>query len=343
MGAVSFKVKQSALKTGSQEFRQYRGTLNSVRTSVEDAGRVMSGMKGSAALVCTSLSKIAGKMERYAECAESMSSALEEIAGLYGNTESTLTGNSEKNKFLNSVVAAKSYAIPSIGLIAPLTAKNLDGGWFGYEFDEDHPGVTAWVGKANAEIRNESAYAEVNAYLGKVTGEVKADGGFMKTKKKSEYKNGEWTEKETVEYVEAEFEAKIAGDILAGDLETGAGDEMLGLEGKLDGAVGSGELSGKGQFSIGEDGVNANLEGKAMVSAVKGKATGTINILGFEITGEASGYAGALGVEGKIGIVDGKFVARGGAAALIGGSAGIEIGFNEEGWDNFVDFITFWD
>ena len=69
----------------------------------------------------------------------------------------------------------------------------------------------------------------------------------------------------------------------------------------------------------------------------------TINILGLEITGKVGGYAGAVGVEGKVGIEDNKFVLEGGAAALIGGSAGIEIGFNDEGWDNFVDFIVFWD
>ena len=83
-----------------------------------------------------------------------------------------------------------------------------------------------------------------------------------------------------------------------------------------------------------------------MASAVEGKASGTVSILGFDITGEIGGYAGAAGVEGKIGIEDGKLVIKGGVAALIGGSAGIEIGLNEEGWDNFVDFvdyITFWD
>ena len=34
---------------------------------------------------------------------------------------------------------------------------------------------------------------------------------------------------------------------------------------------------------------------------------------------------------------------EGGLAALVGVNAGIEIGFNDEGWSNFVDFITFWD
>ena len=80
-----------------------------------------------------------------------------------------------------------------------------------------------------------------------------------------------------------------------------------------------------------------------MVSAVEGKAEGTINILGLEITGKVGGYAGAAGVEGKVGIEDNKLVIEGGVAALIGGSAGLEIGFNEVGWDNFVDFIIFWD
>lgn len=117
----------------------------------------------------------------------------------------------------------------------------------------------------------------------------------------------------------------------------------------------------KGKFSITEDGVNANVRGEAMASAVEGEAKGTINILGIEITGSIGGYAEALGVEGKVGVEDNKFVMRGGVAALLGVSGGVEIGFNDEGWDNFiegvqegwndftdgvgefVDFVTFWD
>ena len=94
---------------------------------------------------------------------------------------------------------------------------------------------------------------------------------------------------------------------------------------------------------MGEDGVNAYVKGEAIVSAVEGKASGTINILGIEITVKASGYAGALGVEGEVGIKNGNFVLYGGGAARIGGAVGIEVGINETGWDNFVDFITFWD
>ena len=80
-----------------------------------------------------------------------------------------------------------------------------------------------------------------------------------------------------------------------------------------------------------------------MVSAAQGEVKGTVNILGVEITGKLGGYAGAAGVKGKVGIEDNKFVLEGGAAALLGVSTGVEIGFNEEGWDNFVDYVVFWD
>ena len=136
---------------------------------------------------------------------------------------------------------------------------------------------------------------------------------------------------------------------------------MLGAEVEAEGSVGNAKAEAKGEFSITEDGVNANVGGEAMVSAVEGQASGTINILGIEIKGKIGGYAGAVGVEGKVGIEDNKFVMEGGAAALLGVSGGVEIGFNDEGWDNFtegvkegwndftddvedfVDFVTFWD
>lgn len=97
MGAVSFKVKQSILKTGSQEFRQYRNTLRSIYTSVEQTRRVMNGMHGSITLVCGSLSKIENKIYRCSENSGSMASALSDIAELYGNTEKTLTDSIMKN------------------------------------------------------------------------------------------------------------------------------------------------------------------------------------------------------------------------------------------------------
>lgn len=226
------------------------------------------------------------------------------------------------------------------------SSSGVEAGWFGYEFDEDNPGVTAWIGKGSAWTGDDSAYAGVNGYLGKSEAAAKADGGFMEKKTKREYEDGKWTEKEILQFFFAEAGAEAGISAAEGDASAGVGGGMLGAEGKVEGSALSASAEGKGKFSVGEDGVNAYAEGELMASAVEGKASGTVSILGFDITGEIGGYAGAAGVEGKIGIEDGKLVIKGGVAALIGGSAGIEIGLNEEGWDNFVDFvdyITFWD
>ena len=215
--------------------------------------------------------------------------------------------------------------------------------WLGYELSDGNPGITAWIGKAGAEAQNEWGYAGVNAYLGKGEAVANADAGIMKTTTKKEYQNGKWVEKSRTDFITAEAGASASVSALAGDAEAGLGSDMLGVEGIAEGTVGTAKAEAKGKFSVGEDGVNANVKGEAMVAAVEGEASGTINILGLEITGKVGGYAGAVGVEGKVGIEDNKFVLEGGAAALIGGSAGIEIGFNDEGWDNFVDFVIFWD
>lgn len=279
-------------------------------------------------------------------------------------------GKLDWTQIINAAVITKPCILPAIlGLVTPITrspyisggvlfgdsstqifidstrtsSTNSNADWFGYEFSEDNPGVTAWIGKASAETQNEWGHAGVNAYLGKAEAEAKADAGIMKTKTKTEYRDGRWVEKSRTDFITAEASAGASASILAADADAGLGSDMLGVEGKAEGTVGTAKAEVKGKFSIGEDGVNANIQGEAMVAAVEGEASGTINILGLEITGKVGGYAGAVGVEGKIGIEDNKFTIKGGAAAGVGGSVGIEIGFNDEGWDNFVDFITFWD
>ncbi|WP_122789246.1 hypothetical protein [Intestinibacillus sp. Marseille-P6563] len=272
------------------------------------------------------------------------------------------------DSIFKDIVITKPYVFPGLlSLISPITSllyltsgihtgntpsffdysrtpsASATANWLGYELSDDNPGVTAWVGKAGAEAQNEWGYAGVNAYLGKGEAAAKADAGIMKTTTKKEYKDGKWVEKTRTDFITAEAGASASVSALAGDAEAGLGSDMLGVEGKAEGTVGTAKAEAKGKFSVSEDGVNANVKGEAMVAAVEGEASGTINILGLEITGKVGGYAGAVGVEGKVGIEDNKFVLEGGAAALIGGSAGIEIGFNDDGWDNFVDFIVFWD
>ena len=118
---------------------------------------------------------------------------------------------------------------------------------------------------------------------------------------------------------------------------------MLGVEGQAEGAVGTARAELSGEISVSEDGINAYAEAGAMVAAAEGTVSGTVNFFGLEVTGEVGGYAGALGLEGEIGIQDNKFVIGGDIAAFLGVSGRIEIGLNEEGWNNCVDFLTFWD
>ena len=263
---------------------------------------------------------------------------------------------------------AKSYAAAAVlGLVSPVAAllyvssgvafgntpsffdetrtpsSGADADWLGYEFSDDNPGVTAWVGKANAEAQNEWGYAGVNAYLGKAEAELDADFAFMETKKKKEFVDGKWVEKTVTKLISVEAGASAAVSVISADAEAGVGSDMLGGGVAAGGSVGNAKAGAEGNFSITEDGVNLNVKGEALVSAAEGEVSGTINILGIEITGKVGGYAGAVGVKGKFGIEDNKFVMEGGVAALLGISGGVEIGFNDTGWDNVVDFVTFWD
>lgn len=292
-----------------------------------------------------------------------------DIIKAYGTTASDAINRSGLTDKLEELIATtKPYVITSIlNMVSPITgllyitsgviygntpsvtapsrkpSASADADWLGYELSEGNPGITAWVGKASAEAENEWGHAGVNAYLGKAEAEADADFAFMETKKKKEYVDGKWVEKTVTEFVTAEVSAGASVSVLEADAEAGVGTDMLGAEVDAEGTVGNAKAEAKGEFSITEDGVNANVGGEAMLSAVEGQASGTINILGIEITGKIGGYAGAVGVEGKVGIEDNKFVMEGGVAALLGVSGGVEIGFNDDGWDNFVDFVTFWD
>ena len=213
----------------------------------------------------------------------------------------------------------------------------------GYEWNDSQPGVSGWLGHGGAQVEGDTFSGSVDAYVGYAKADAKVEGAFMKTKTVRKKENGKWVEKEVTQLLAAEAAAGAAVSAVyaAGNMSTG--DDLWGADVNANGSLLNAEASAKGNLSVGEDGLNANVSGKAMVSAAEGEVSGTLNILGFEVTVSAGGYAGAAGVEGKFGIENGKFVAKGGVAAIIGGSVGIEIGFNDTGWDNFVDFITFWD
>ncbi|MBP3413824.1 MAG: BACON domain-containing protein [Clostridia bacterium] len=228
---------------------------------------------------------------------------------------------------------------------------NTYAGGPGYEFETD-PGsfdLNGHLANVGARTEGENGYAEVNGYAGYGYVEGESEFYFMDFEKWWKYYKNEdgsgysYETGQELQFINAELNGGVGVSALYGDASAGVGDDMLGLEGSAEGSVGNARAEGSAEFSIGKDGVELNASGELMLSAAEGEVEGTINFLGFEITLSAGGYAGAVGVEGEIGVKDGKFVMEGGAAVGIGGSVGIEIGFNEEGWNNFLDFIVFWD
>lgn len=326
----------------------------------------MTGMIVSADTVLEAVSSYKSAVENVSLHTSRLGTAVQTVSELFEGTEDSLSGkklNAGENAPVGEGAEAAPLSLsefrklllrhllfhPGIGLIPGSLDGRVDFSamtdLWGAELTDGHPGVTAWIGKASASVSGDRGSAEVNAYLGKAKAEVKAEGGIMKSTTKREFQNGEWDEKETLKFLYGELGATASVAALAADAKGTLGDDWFGVEGKAEGTAGSAKLEGKAGVSVGEDGVTAVAKGEAMVAAVEGKASGTINILGLEITGKVGGYAGAAGVGGKIGIEDNKFVLEGKVAALLGLSAGVEIGFNDTGWSNlksdFVDFISF--
>ena len=357
---------------------QQQALERALRALSQDVENVRSGLRykiSGREAIDARLREAVGQISREAESAKAMRLGLEQIINSYEQTE---RGNTERVKaekmsisenmqpniqvppslidWLKRVLPTPiipRFLIPITPLELLLTGisvwssiakgPSVGADWFGHEFSDGHPGVTAWLGKAYAETNGDWGSAGVNAYLGKVKAEADADAHFMSKEMKKKYVDGEWTEKETFSVIDVSAKAGASGSILSADGKAEVGDDYLGVEVSAEGGAGNATAEVKGEFSVGDGGLDANVSGKAMVSAVEGKASGTINILGIEITGKIGGYAGAAGVEGKIGIDDNKFVMEGGFAALLGISGGVEIGFNETGWTEFWDWVTFWD
>lgn len=369
-----FTVKTDSIRGTASQITANCAALKTIDRSVANISANLALKAESSYNIKKQLSFLHDRFLDEAAKMDSLSDALNHIADYYEAAERklcgiSLTNNTETQKdIFDNISYGKPYFLPNLlFLISPFTSLPLITGgiffggfpslfdsdrtpsssasadWLGYEFDDNHPGVTAWGGKANASAQNEWAYAGVNAYLGKASAEAEAGANLMKSEIKKEYKDGEWEEKQSTSYVNVMVSASASASILAADVSGGLGNNMLGAEGSAEASIGNASAEAKGKLSIGDEGVNLYAKAKALVSAIEGKAKGTLNILGLEITTKASGYAGALGVEGKIGIEDSKFVLKAGAAALIGGSVEIAVGLNEDGWDNFVDFITFWD
>ncbi len=363
--AGEFSINVNTIESLASELSSAAGGLRSDARSLAGVCSLLNG--GEFDSVKQSIRTISSQLDEEAERVQKFGTRLRTAANTYQRYDREVAGQSSGSHDILSAAAGVAFGASSAGGGGGFrgseghSGRGHSGGGGGGggrgasanengHIEKDKSKVTAYIGKASAEAKGEHAKGEVHAYIGKAEGELKSDFSFGKKQKKSEYKDGEWKETDKDTFMNMEVAAGVSASALSADAKGEVGDDMLGLEGKAEADIGKAELKGKGQFSVGEDGVNAYAEGSAIVTAAEGKAEGTINILGFEITGTAKGYAGAAGVEGKAGVKDGKFVLEGGAAALIGGAVGIEIGLNEGAKDfytkdlpKFVDFLTFWD
>ena len=364
----------SELEAYARELKGIAGDVEGIRGNIRF--KILSR-----ASISSVLRDISDQISQDEESMRAMYDGLEKIASRYSKTERNILevwgeGNdSDWRDIFKDIITGKPYIVQSVlsfisppaGLLyvtsgissgnrpsffdysrSPSASASVEGR--GYEFSEGNPGITAWLGKAHAEAQNEWGYGEVNAYLGKA--EASADFSFLTVESslENEYRlneNGEegWHSEDhpSNKYVLAKAEASASISEIAVDAEGSLGTDMLGVEGQAEGAVGTARAELSGEISVSEDGINAYAEAGAMVAAAEGTVSGTVNFFGLEVTGEVGGYAGALGLEGEIGIQDNKFVIGGDIAAFLGVSGRIEIGLNEEGWNNCVDFLTFWD
>ena len=348
----------SELEAYARELKGIAGDVEGIRGNIRF--KILSR-----ASISSVLRDISDQISQDEESMRAMYDGLEKIASRYSKTERNILevwgeGNdSDWKDIFKDIITGKPYIVQSVlsfisppaGLLyvtsgissgnrpsffdysrSPSASASVEGR--GYEFSEGNPGITAWLGKAHAEAQNEWGYGEVNAYVGKA--DASADFGFLTADD-----DGKFT------FIKAAAGANV--EALGGDVKLGLGSDILGMTTQAEGAVGVARAGFDGEFSIEEDGsFNAYGKVEAIAAAAKGEIKGTINIGGIEITKTMGGYAKAVGLEGKIGVVDNKFVMKGGGALGIGTSVGYEIGLNDAGkeylkkyCENLIDEVTF--
>ena len=374
--------------TGDDKLTKIRADLGRIRPSISELeayARELKGIAGdvdgirgnirfkilSRASISSVLRDISEQISRDEKSMRAMYDGLEKIASRYTNTEENILevwgeGNDSdwRDMFKDAItVVAKSYIIssafpfisPSVGLLymtgsfvwnnwqsffdysrSPSVSASVEG--MGYEFSEGNPGITAWLGKAHAEAQNEWGYGEANAYVGKA--DASADFGFLTA-----------DEDGNLTLLKASAGASVAA--LSGDAKLGLGSDTLGMAAQAEGAVGVVRAGSDSEISFKDGKLNFYSDNEAIAAAAVGEVRGTVDVGIFEVAGTYGRYAGAVGVESKIGLNNNKFVVKKGAALGIGPVAGLEIGLSDAGkeyvnkyfenLENLIDEFTFAD
>ena len=205
--------------------------------------------------------------------------------------------------------------------------------------------VDAWLGKAKGEFQNEWVYGDASVSVGNFW--AGADGsiaGMDIGAKVEEDKDGKVYSKEWERYAQVKAKVGASVSLFSQSAKVGVGSDMFGAEVSENISIGNAEAIAEGRASLNSSG-GLELYGKvsAMVSAAKGTISKTYNILGTKVKVNVSGLAGAYGVLAEGSFKNGTFKGEVGAAKLFGLTVGVEVGLNDTGWANFVDYLTFWD
>lgn len=363
------KVDTGHISEQAQQMTRIANQLRNIASSVSGANRALSWKNCVSYRVRAQLQSCNRAVSSLDDRTRELAQLLNEIAQQYdrmerdclryaggqvsagGNNQSTGLTNLQDyfQQMLEDVVVDRGYVLAQIlALVCPMPitylVRDVAGAWYGHEGDYltvNHSGpgyeiadsgISAWGYRYSEERKDAGTTSTTNFHVGKVQVKREYDTGIMKYKMDED---GE--ESFSLGYLNAEV--GVSGSILSLDYKDETGDGWLGLENELEGDLGTASGKGELDFSLGEDGVNAYAGGELIVAAAKGKAKSTINILGFEIGAEATGYLGGAGVEGEVGLKDGIFTIKGGAVPGVGGSVGISIGLNEEG-KQVVDAIA---
>lgn len=202
----------------------------------------------------------------------------------------------------------------------------------GYEFEEDKTGVSAWLGKVDVNVDTPLGQSEGVLSVGKVSADYDADFNIFGWGNKSEEKkDGTIDTEESTDFISLNFGGGVTGSVLNYEQTSETGSDMLGLKGETNVDVLSAEADARVKVSVGTEGVDAYASGSLMASGASADQSVTFSVLGLDVKVTGTAYAGAVGVEGKAGIDDNKFVLQGGAAAGLGASATVEVGLNEAG------------
>ena len=345
------------IKVNTNKIKNYSSTINSFRSKIRSIGDEFDYLAENLDWDIQSASNIRKRTNTINSDLNTISSSLNkmemfllEAIQRYDGTNDTKPSN-DKGINVGDALVASVISAPPPSTIKPVgentgnnnsSESNNGGDWLGYEVTDRE--VSAYIGKVHASHKGDIAYGEVDAYLGRA--KAGWDFGFKFMDHNLEYtkqnKDSEWDEQADLEIISIDAKVGASVSVLEAEARGGLGNNALGVDGEISGSVGSAKAEGKFDFGItADDGkftVDLNVNGKAMVSAAEGEAKFSFNFLGLDLGFSIGGYAGALGVEGKFGLDNGKFAMRGGAAALLGISLGLELGFNSDGFYDAVEW-----